>query len=147
MVDFDWPGTLITSFIGLLAICLGVPSLRSRLKRLWGSLCDRLAQWRHSLPRINPGGTPDLEQGPDDHSTELDDLSNAILRPAAADFDDIPPPPPVLLPPPRVDRVPRVHDVAAADPPIHHPSPPSSFSSPSRRRSTRVRRQTQYYGR
>ncbi|KAJ5427609.1 hypothetical protein N7491_008051 [Penicillium cf. griseofulvum] len=44
-------------------------------------------------------GTPDVEQGPDDHSVELDDLAHAIL-PApdpALLFDNIPPLPP--LPP------------------------------------------------
>ncbi|KAJ5682979.1 hypothetical protein N7462_006144 [Penicillium macrosclerotiorum] len=94
--------------------------------------------------------TSDPEQGPDDHGTELDDLSNAILRPAAAAaFDDIPPPPPLLLPFPRVDRAPRAHAVAAADPPAHRlsPSSSSSHSSSPRRRSTRVRRLIQYYSR
>ncbi|KAJ5420355.1 hypothetical protein N7465_002874 [Penicillium sp. CMV-2018d] len=79
MVQFDWLSTLIGTSIALLGICLSFPSVRAWLRRLWGSLCDRLAQWRHSLPRIYPGGTSDVEQGLDDHSTELDDLSRAIL--------------------------------------------------------------------
>lgn len=143
MNSFDWRSTLISSSIALLAICLGVPSVRGRLRRLWGSLCDRLAQWRHSLPRIYPRGIPDLERGPDDHSTELEDLSRAILRPPPALlYDNIPP-----LPPRRVDRAPPVPSAAAADPQANRSSSSPSSSPPSRRRSTRHRSPPQYYGR
>ncbi|KAJ5957550.1 hypothetical protein N7501_011829 [Penicillium viridicatum] len=135
------------SSIALLGICLSFPSVRAWLRRLWGSLCDRLAQWRHSLPRIYPGGTSDVEQGLDDHSTELDDLPRAILpappEPALL-FAEIPP-----LPPRRVDWAPPVPAAAAAaDPPADSvPSPSASPSSSPRRRSTRPRPPPQYYGR
>ncbi|KAJ5053358.1 hypothetical protein NUH16_010428 [Penicillium rubens] len=83
MVQFDWPATLIGSSTALLGICLGFSAVRAWLRRLWDSLCDR--------------GTPDVEQAPDNHSTELDDLARAILPDPALLFDNIPPLPSLPL--------------------------------------------------
>ncbi|KAJ6142123.1 hypothetical protein N7497_011222 [Penicillium chrysogenum] len=126
MVQFDWPATLIGSSIALLGICLGFSAVRAWLRRLWG-------------------GTPDVEQGPDNHSTELDDLARAILpapTPPTSSTTSLPSLPLESIGPPLVPAA------AAAQPPANRPSssPASSASSP-RRRSARTRRPPQYYGR
>jgi hypothetical protein len=149
MGDFDWKSTLILCLVSAVIVILFKSWVVRFCKRLWGFFCTRLGLcWRRLLPRTDTRRTPDPEQSPGDHGTELNDF----------DFDfSVPVPPAVTAVPPaspstssfslgRVERTSLGPVVAAAVPNFSLPLfPPSSSSSP--RRSTRPRRPTQFYGR
>lgn len=146
MGDFDWKSTLTTCIVSVVLVFLFRSWVVRLGKRLWGFFCTQLGLcWRGLLLRTNPRRTPDLEQHPDEHGTELNDFAVAV-----------PAPPLAVLPPPspspsssssgRVERTSPGPAVAAAVPNFSRPLLASPSSS-SPRRSTRPRRPTQFYGR
>ncbi|KAJ5637537.1 hypothetical protein N7490_007416 [Penicillium lividum] len=149
MGDFDWKSTLTICIVSAVLVIL----FRSRVvrfgERLWEFFCNRMVLcWRGLLPRTNPRRTPDLEQYPDYHGTELTDFAAAALPPPATAVlhPSSPPPSSSSSSSGRVERTSPGPVAAAAVPNFSRPFFPSPSTSSSRR-STRPRRQTQFYGR